>query len=209
MEVTMHIALFGATGGTGRQIVAQSLAAGHTITALVRDPAKLSESDPRLTLVVGDVLDSTVVAKTVQGADVVVVTLGNSPNNPERVVSNGTANIVAEMQRQSLRRIVVITSLGVGDSKDQVPFFFRMLMQTALRAAMKDKEAQEEIIRNSGLDWTIIRPGGLTDGPRTDAYTAGVDATIQASQVSRADVAAFVVQQYADSQYIHATPAIT
>jgi putative NADH-flavin reductase len=209
MEAKMNIALFGATGGTGRQILAQALGQGHSVTALVRDTKKLAESDPRVRLVTGNVLDMAAVAQTLQGADAVVVSLGNSSNNPDLVVSTGTANIIAEMQRQGLRRLLVISSLGVGDSKDQVPFFFRMLMQTVLRGAIKDKELQEELVRKSGLDWTIIRPGGLTDGPATGAYTAGTDPSITAGQVARADVAAFVLKQLDDRQYVHAAPAIT
>lgn len=205
----MNLALFGATGGTGRQILNQARTAGHTVVALVRDTKRLPTSDPHIRLLVGNVLDMAAVAQTLEGADAVIVSLGNSGNNPDLVVSTGTANIVAEMQRQGIRRVIVISSLGVGESKGQVSFFFRLLMKTFLRQAIKDKELQEEIVRKSGLDWTIVRPGGLTDGPATGAYTVATDSSITAGQVSRADVAAFVLQQVADSRYVHATPAIT
>ena len=203
----MHIALFGATGGTGRQIVQQALQAGHQVSALVRDPAKLAPAPAGLTLIQGDVQEFARVEETLHGADVVVVSLGNTANNPDMIVSTGTRRIVEAMQANGPRRLLVITSLGVGDSKDQVPFVFRMLMRTMLAKAMADKEVQEDLVRASGLDWTIIRPGGLTDGPATGSYRVGPK--LMAAQVARADVAAFVLTQLTDRQYLHQAIAIT
>ncbi|MCA9972101.1 MAG: SDR family oxidoreductase, partial [Anaerolineales bacterium] len=122
---------------------------------------------------------------------------------------DGTRTILAAMQAQGVRRLIVVTSIGVGDSQDQVPLPFKMLMKTVLRKVMQAKEEQEKLVMASGLDWTIVRPGGLTDGPPTDRYTAGLDKSITAGQVSRADVAAFVLQQLADATYVQKTPAIT
>ncbi len=113
------------------------------------------------------------------------------------------------MEEAGIRRLIAITSLGVGDSKDQVPFIFKILMSTVLRKAIQDKEEQEKIIRATDLDWTIVRPGGLTDGPQTGTYRIGVDQSISAGQVSRADVAAFVLKQLDDSTYLRMTPAIS
>lgn len=205
----MHIALFGATGGTGYQIAKQALAAGHHVTALLRPTSNLELAESRLSIITGDVLNQSDVARTLLDADAVVVSLGNTKHNPSDVVSQGTANIVRAMQKQNLRRLLVITSLGVGDSRKQVPFAFRVISATMLRGVMRDKEKQEEIVRASNLDWTIIRPGGLTDGPATGTYTAGVEKSITAGQVARADVAAFVLQQLNDKTYVHAAPAIT
>jgi putative NADH-flavin reductase len=205
----MKIALFGATGGTGQQIIAQALAAGHSIQALVRDPAHLSLQNPNLSLITGDVLDPAAVVRTLAGAEAAIVSLGNTANNPDWIVSNGTQVIVEAMKQGGPRRLVVITSLGVGDSKDQVPFAFKMLMKTVLRKPMEDKERQEQIVRASGLDWTIVRPGGLSNGPRTGNYRSGLDPKISAGQVSRADVAAFTLRQLDDATFLHQTPAIT
>ncbi len=206
----MHIAVFGATGGTGQQVVQQALAAGHRVTALVRNPDRLAIRDDDLTVVVGDVLDPTKVEQTLANADAVVVALGNTANNPDFIVSRGTQIIVEAMQRLGRpKRIVVVSSLGVGESKDQVPFAFKMLMKTVLKKPMEDKERQEAVVKASGLDWTIVRPGGLTDGPATGRYRAGLDPKIVAGQVSRADVAAFVLQQLTDNTYLHKAPAIT
>jgi len=203
----MKVAVFGATGGVGHQIVEQALAAGHTVSALARDPARLAIKDGRLMVVEGNVLDRNAVDQTLAGTDAVFVSLGNTSGNPEMIVSQGTAVIIAAMQAAGVQRLIVISSLGVGDSKDQVPFFFKALIATALRHAFQDKEAQEKLVRASNLDWTIIRPGGLTDGPPTGSYRAGPDRSI-GGQVSRADVAAFALSQLTNLEYVGQTPAI-
>jgi uncharacterized protein YbjT (DUF2867 family) len=203
----MKLAVFGATGGTGRQIVEQALALGHEVSALVRDSAKLPLTNPGLALVEGNVLDRAAVDRALAGAEAVFVSLGNTANNPDMVVSEGTAVVVAAMQAASVKRLIVVSSLGVGDSKDQVPLFFKAIIATALRKAFQDKDAQEKLVMASGLDWTIIRPGGLTDGPATGVYRAGLDRSISGS-VARADVAAFALAQLAGGEYIHKTPAI-
>ncbi len=205
----MNIALFGATGGTGQQIAVQAMAAGHSVQALVRDPSRLPLQDPRLTVITGDVLDTDAVARTLDAAGVVIVTLGNTANNPDWIVSNGTQVIIDAMKQRHIRRLIVISSIGVGDSKDQVPFAFKMLMKTVIKKPMEDKECQEQIVRASGLDWTIVRPGGLTNGERTGRYRFGLDPKLSAGQVSRADVAEFTLRQIDDLTFLHKTPAIT
>lgn len=206
----MQIAVFGATGGTGQQVVQQALAAGHSVTALVRDPSRLAAQDERLTVVEGDVLDRAKVDETVSGADAVIVSLGNTSNNPDYIVSRGTEVIVDSMTAAGKpMRLIVVSSLGVGESRDQVPFAFKMLMNTVLKKAIDDKERQEALVKASGFDWIIVRPGGLTNGPATGSYKAGVDVKLTAGQVSRADVAAFVLLQLDDDTYLHQAPAIT
>ena len=206
----MQIAVFGATGGTGQQVVQQALAAGHSVSALVRDPSRLAAQDERLTVVEGDVLDRAKVDETVSGADAVIVSLGNTSNNPDYIVSRGTEVIVDSMTAVGKpMRLIVVSSLGVGESRDQVPFAFKMLMNTVLKKAMDDKERQEALVKASGFDWIIVRPGGLTNGPATGSYKAGVDVKLTAGQVSRADVAAFVLLQLDDDTYLRQAPAIT
>jgi uncharacterized protein YbjT (DUF2867 family) len=206
----MKIAVFGATGGTGREVVKQALAAGHQVTALARDPARLDIVNPNLAVVAGSVLEAGPVQQTLQGADAAIVSLGNTANNPDDVVSQGTQVILHAIKALGgPQRIVVVSSLGVGESKDQVPFAFKMLMKTALRKPMEDKERQEAQVKASGLDWTIVRPGGLTNGPAAGQYKSGLDPKISAGQVARADVAAFVLRQLTDDTYLHKAPAIT
>jgi putative NADH-flavin reductase len=205
----MKLALFGATGGTGTEILKQAIAAGHTVVALVRDPSKLTLPQIQLTTVTGDVLNQLDVDKVVAGADAVICSLGNTSNNPDLVVSTGTRHIVDAMQRFGVERLLVVSSLGVGDSKDQVPFFFKALTKTVLRKAMQDKEVQEQIVRDSGLAWTIVRPGGLTDDAHSGRYQVGTDPSIMAGRIARADVADFVLHELTRNEYIHQAPAIT
>lgn len=204
----MQIALFGATGGTGRQVLEQAVRAGHQVTALVREPAKLGQTPAGVTVVTGNVLQPPAVDQVVAGADAVICSLGNTSNNPDMVVTNGTRHIIDAMQRHNVRRLIVVTSLGVGDSKDQVPFFFKALMKTVLRKAIEDKEAQEAAVRASRLDWTIVRPGGLTDDPPTGRYQVGTT-DLTAGRVARADVADFILKELTRNEYIHQTPGIT
>ncbi|MFZ4661951.1 MAG: NAD(P)-dependent oxidoreductase [Caldilineaceae bacterium] len=205
----MKLTIFGATGGTGAQVLQQALAAGHIVTILARDPAKVTTQNPHLTVVAGNVLNQSDVEKALAQAETVVCSLGNTGNNPADVVSAGTQQIVNAMQRRGIKRLIVVSSLGVGDSKNQVPFFFKVLAATVLRKTMKDKEAQEALVRASGLDWTIVRPGGLTDGPRTGGYRFGTDASLTAGQVTRADVADFILRELERNEFVRMTPAIT
>lgn len=204
----MKLAVFGATGGTGKEIVMQALDAGHEVTVLVRDSAKLSVSHDKLYLVIGNVLNPEKVEETLAGSEAVCCSLGNTANNPDFVVSDGTQNIVKAMSKQGIRRLVVVSALGVGNSREQVTLSFKMMMKTVLRKAYEDKERQEQFVRESDLDWIIVRPGGLTNNPATGEYTSGLDPSIVGGQVSRADVAAFVLQQLTDDTYLHQTPAI-
>jgi putative NADH-flavin reductase len=199
----MNLALFGATQGIGREVTRQALQQGHTVTALVRSPEKLAEfASPQLTLIQGDVLTPADVDKTIPGASAVIIALGKTSNNPDNIVSKGTSLILQSMKNHGVSRLLVVTSLGVGDSRDQVPFFFKMLMKTVLKSTIADKEIQEEYVRTSGLDWTIVRPGGLTDGSLSGGkYRVSTGKELIASQVSRADVAEFLLEQLANPTY--------
>ena len=204
----MNIALFGATGGTGRQVLLQAQGLGHRIQALVRDPAKLPADRQGITAIVGDVLDQTAVDDCVRGTDAVICVLGTRPGT-EPIESRGTRTILTAMQSQKVRRLIAVTSMGVGDSAEQMSFFVNLLMKLTLKRIMAAKEEQERLIRASGLDWTIVRPGGLTDGPLTGTSAAGLAKSIKARRVSRADVAQFVLKQLTDDQFLRQTPAIS
>jgi putative NADH-flavin reductase len=204
----MKVALFGATGGTGRQVLAQALEQGHQVTALVRDPAKLGERGSDVNVVQGDVLDQERVDACIGGADAVICVLG-SHKNRDPIEARGTVPILDAMQRLGVRRLIAVTSLGVGDSTDQLPAPFRLFMKLTIGGIMQAKEEQERLIRASGLDWTIVRPGGLTDGAKTGNYQSGTDKAIRAGRISRADVADFVLRQLDDDRFLHQTPAVS
>ena len=203
----MQIALFGATGGTGRQVLEQALASAHTVTALLRDPAKI-EARSGLTLIQGDVLDQESTSRCVQGSDAVICVLGSGVGT-EPVEAQGTQRILEAMQIHGVRRLIAVTSLGVGDSRKQVSAEFQQAMDTVLQPIIAAKTEQERLIRESGLDWTIVRPGGLGDGPRTGDYRSGTDPSLMAGLVNRADVAEFVLCQLSDVSYLHQCPAVT
>lgn len=203
----MNIALFGATGGTGQQILLQALDQGHRVKALAREPAKLPVGRDGLTTVRGDVLDRSAVDSCLKGTDAAICVLGSRVGS-EPIEAHGTRSILDSMQTQGVRRLIAITSLGVGDSRQQVPFFFRIMMQIGLKKIMAAKEEQEKLIRATDLEWTIVRPGGLTDGPRTGVYTSGIDKRIKALKISRADVADFVLKELADGRFLRQTPAV-
>ncbi|MCB8984559.1 MAG: SDR family oxidoreductase [Ardenticatenaceae bacterium] len=205
----MKIAIFGGSRGVGRQALEQALAQGHAVQALLRHPETFDFDHPHLAVIAGDVLRPEDAAATVAGADAVVCSLGSTADNPGDVVSRGTQNIITAMQAAGVKRLVVVSSIGVGDSKDQVPLAFKVLMKTVLKAAMEEKEKQEAAVRASGLDWVIVRPGGLTDGPYTGNYKFGLEKSIKAGQISRADVAEFVLNQLTDDTFLHQAPSIS
>jgi len=204
----MKLAVFGATGGTGRRLITQALAADYDVQALTRSQAKLPPGE-QITAIEGDVLDPKAVSETVEHTDAVVCLLGRTPNNPLNVVSRGTQNIIAAMDDRPVSRLLVLTSMGLGSSSETVPWYVRIANATILHDLMADKARQEELVMQSGLDWTIIRPGGLTDAPRTGEYVHGIDIDVNARPISRSDVADFLLQIVKEDLYVRETPIVT
>lgn len=200
----MKIGVFGGTQGVGLAFLQQAIAAGYTVTALARTPSKIDVSNDRLQVVQGNVLNAADVEKVVAGQDAIVNSLGGTKNNPNNVCTLGTKNIIAAMKQFNLKRLLTVTALGVADSRAQVPFAFKVIMKTVLRKAYADKETQERAIRASGLQWTIVRPGGLENGSKTGQWTVVKSGEKSpSSQIARADVAAFLMTQLGDDQYLY------
>lgn len=188
----MRIALFGATGTTGQAFLDAALTAGHEIVALVRDPAKLAPRDG-LVIVSGDARDPGAVRRTVEGAGAVVSLLGSFNRKPNTEVSDATQHIAAAMREAGVDRLVVCSTIGVGDSFAPLRSrLFKLIIRTLARQIWADRERQERIVRGSGLDWTIIRPGGLRDTPATGRWTLIGSGDPQPPKVAiaRADLAA-------------------
>jgi uncharacterized protein YbjT (DUF2867 family) len=215
----MNVIVFGSTGGTGLATCRALAAAGHQVTAFARDPAKFS-AIPSVTTVRGDVMNPADVAAAVPGHDLVIVSLGNSQNpfalmlgarrtTPRDVCEIGTRNIVAAMQAAGVPRLLVVSAFGIGDTRDRLPIAFKLFYRTVLRENMADKEKQEPLVKASGLDWTLVQPVGLTDGPATGNWLADNTGVIRRQQISRADVAAFLVSLAGSEQYSHATVALS
>ncbi len=211
----MKLIVFGATGGTGQHLVKQALAQGHMVTAFVRNPAKFGVSHPGLRIVQGDVLDAASVEQAVSGHDAVLAALGAPARDTNKVRSEGTRNIISAMEKTGVRRLVCQTSLGYGDSiqvLDRTPFYFRhIIVPFFLRRVFADHALQEDVIKQSSVDWIIVRPGNLTDGERTGRYRHGFAASDQAItvSVSRADVADFMLKQLSDDTYLRKTPGLS
>jgi putative NADH-flavin reductase len=208
----MRLLIIGATGGTGRELVDQALELGHEVTALARTPQKLNINHGRLRVVEGDVLDAKAVEQSVAGQDAVLCALGTRVLRKNTIQSSGTRNIVSAMQTHGVRRLVLESSLDVGDSRGQLGFFFGTIVRPLLlRNIFADKEKQEQLVRDSPLDWIIVRPGYLTDGARTGKYRAGFppdDRTIK-RKISRADVAEFMLKQLTENAYLRKTPGLS
>ncbi|HVH88226.1 MAG TPA: SDR family oxidoreductase [Terriglobales bacterium] len=208
----MKLLVIGSTGGTGRELVKQALEQGHEVTAFARAPEKLSLAHQNLRIVKGDVTDDRAVEQAVAGQDGVLCALGTQVIRKNTIQSDGARNLVRAMQKNGVRRLVLESSLDVGDSRGQLGFFFaHVIRPTILKNIFNDKELQEQIVRESRLDWIIVRPAMLTDGPRTGNYRAGfaaADKTIK-RKISRADVADFMLKQLIDDTYLRATPGLS
>jgi len=198
----MKVLVIGASGGVGLAAVQALRAEGHEATAFVRDASRLPEG-LGAAVVQGDVMDAGAVLAAIPGHDAVMVALGMPRGRPtaEDVCSTGTAHVVAGMQAAGVRRLLVVTTLGLGDSKAKAPLLFRAVMATILKKQIADKERQEAVVRASGLDWTLVRPVGLSAKPATGDWLADVS-KVRAMQVSRADVAGAMVAMAARGQHV-------
>ncbi len=208
----MRILVFGASGGTGTKFVEQALADGHQVTAFVRDPARAGSQHPNLTLFRGDVLDAAAVDQAVAGQDAVVSLLGPTRPPVPAMMETAAMHIVAAMQKHGVRRLISTTGAGVRDPQDR-PKLFDHFMKTALTlmagAVLRDSEANAEVIRKTDLDWTIVRFPRLTDGPFTGKYRAGYLGKDAGMRISRADGAAFILNELTEGKYIHKAPVIS
>ncbi len=208
----MRLVVFGSTGGTGRELLARALERGHEVVAYARDPTKLNDlKHARLEVIRGDVLDSVGVESAVVGQQAVLCTIGAGANRTT-LREEGTRNIVEAMVRAGVKRLICQSSLGVGDSRANLSFFTKhIIVSVFLRHAFADHERQEAVVKQSPLDWTIVRPPHLTVGPRTGTYRHGFPATDKhiSAKISRADVADFMLKQLTDNMYIRQTPGVS
>lgn len=213
----MTLAIFGATGRTGRPLVEQALAAGHTVVALARDPAKLSIQDGHLTVVQGDVLDPATVARVVGrtdagAADAVLLTLGHTTGSPDDLVARAAHNVIGAMRVAGVRRVVTETGAGVPDPKDPGglgPAFVRGVMKVVTATLLADSETHVDAFLASRLEWTAVRAPRLTEGPKTGKARTGYFSMGLGHSVSRANVAAVMLGLATSSDYAGEAPMIT
>ncbi len=208
----MKLLVFGSTGGTGRELLKQALDQGHEVVAFARSKDKIDDiKHASLQVVCGDVLDPSVVESTVAGQEAVLCSIGAGAQRTT-LRADGTRTIVQAMENTGARRLICLSSLGVGDSRSNLPFFTKyIIVSIFLRHAFADHEHQEAIVRQSSLDWTIVRPPRLVDGPRTGDYRHGFSVTDRRikARISRADVADFMLKQLTDDTHLHQTPGVS
>jgi uncharacterized protein YbjT (DUF2867 family) len=189
----MRVLILGATGGTGREAMQALLDSGHQVTALVRSELQLSSD--RLTVLRGDATNPQDVEVAVRGQDAVVVTLGIRENplrvrfrgasaTSSQVRSEGTRHVVAAMKKHGVKRLIVQTSYGVGPSRDLLTLKWRLIFSLLLKPQIADTEVQEQVVRESGLDWVLVQPVGLTDAADDRIATSENNQT-QSMAVSR------------------------
>jgi putative NADH-flavin reductase len=201
-----RLLIVGATGGTGRQLVAQALERGRVVTALVRNPSKLQMEHPRLTVVQGDVLDYASVEGAVLGQEAVVCALGHKKFfSRTRILSEGTRNLLRAMAAHGVPRLVCESSLGIGDSAGRMGLYYTLfVIPVILPLYFWDKTRQERLIAASTAEWVIVRPAVLTNGAKRGTCRHGPDAGgfVWTPRISRADVADFMLTQTTQDTYV-------
>ncbi len=205
----MKVLVLGATGGTGRLIVRDAVAKGHSVVALVRSKASANLPDARM--IEGDARDEATLARAMVGCDTGVSALGTGIGfRKVDLLTVATHALVTAMMRNGVRRLVCVSALGVGDSRGHGGFVFdRLFLPLLLSQAYKDKERQEAAIRASALDWVLVRPAKLTDDPARGSARAFTDlAGVKGGKVARADVARFVVEQLTTDTWLRRTPVL-
>jgi len=201
----MKIVVFGASGKTGSLIISQALEAGHQVTAYVRNENGITQKNSNLKVVVGNLTETFKLKEAITGADVCISTLGGGSltrHSPE--IIDGIDKIVSIMEQKGVNRIIYLSSLGARESRFFMPQPIRFLIaDVMLRVPLADHNANENRIVNSKLNWTIVRPGGLTDNEKTGNLKFGSEKTIfkGSTSISRANVAAFILEQVKNSEF--------
>jgi putative NADH-flavin reductase len=207
----MKLLVLGGTGGTGKHLVQQALDAGHEVTMLARDPAKVATQHARLRVVHGDVSDVTALTSSARGQDAVISALGRGLSfKSEHLMERSVPNIITAMHDAGVKRLVFTSAWGVGAAFKDLALLPWIFFRTLLRDVYADKAVGEAMIRNSTLDWTIVLPARLHDGPLTRTYRSGEKLRMAGMQsLSRADAAHFILACVADPSTIRKSPVVT
>lgn len=208
----MKLTIIGASRGIGSQLLKFAIEEGHEITALLRKPEKLRISNPNLHKIKGDILDPSSVVAVTSGQDAVCVCVGIPPTRkPVDLFSKGIRNVLSAIDNNPDTKLIVITGIGAGDSKWHGGFLYdRIINPLLLKEIYKDKDREEALIKDNKCNWIIVRPGFLTNGPRTGKYRVLDDMNgIKAGRISRSDVADFILKQLEEPTHFRKTPLLT
>jgi putative NADH-flavin reductase len=212
-EKKMKITIFGATGGTGKQLVEQALEAGNEVVAFCRNPSKLNMRHEHLTIVHGELTDQALIEHAVSGAEAVISVLGPRGDSKNKPITEGTQNILAAMKKQGVRRLIISSTPSAKDPNDMPDFKFRALValvKLAMHAAYEEIISVAETVRMSDLDWTIVRVSMLNNNPKSGKVKVGyVGKGEVGTRISRADMANFMLKQVQDTQYLRQAPVIS
>lgn len=207
----MILTIFGATGGTGRELVDQACSAGHDVTAVVRSPDGVAPR-PHLTVVTADIAVADQLVPAVAGRDAVLTAIGPRGRGPTTVQADTTTSIIAAMRAAGVRRLVCVSNSGMHTDGDGplTRALVKPILRGALRHGFADMRRMEELVAASGLDWTILRPPRLTNGRRTGTYRTEVNRNVRGGmQVSRADLADCVLRCLTDPSAIRAAVSVS
>ncbi len=204
----MKVLVIGAAGRTGKAVVKRAIAAGHQVTAFVRDKGELDMGGVRV--VEGDATDENALEAAIRGQDAVLDTVGGTTPYKQTTLETSVAKaVVIAMERNGVRRLVATSMLGVGESKANATFYERLLVSTLLRGADKDKSAMEAEIKATALEWVIVRPAILTDDPASGrVHVYSEDDGEKAHKISREDLAAFMIDQLSSDEHLRRSVTI-
>ena len=208
----MKIAIIGASRGIGYQLLKLAVEERHEVTALLRNPDKLQIAYDNLHVIKGDILDPASVAAVTDDQGGICVCIGIPPSMKSvEVFSKGIENVLASINDNPEQKLIVITGIGAGESKGHGGFLYdRVFNPLLLKEIYRDKDREEALIKESHANWLIVRPGFLTNGPRTGKYRVIDNLTgVTAGKISRADVADFMLKQLMEPTHFGKTPLLT
>jgi putative NADH-flavin reductase len=214
-DAVATILIIGASRGIGLETVKAALKAGHLVRALARSARRIPVDHLKLEKIAGDALDMATVKGALTGVDAVIQSLGVSAGpeiifEPTRLFSKASQVLVNAMEQARVKRLICVTGFGAGDSRGHGGFLYNVAFHLLMGRIYDDKDVQERIVRRSKLDWVIVRPVILTNGPNTNAYRALLDpGSWTCGFISRADVADFLIKQIDNEAFLHKTPVLT
>jgi len=206
------IALFGGSGKTGQPFLEKALQAGYRVKALARSPEKISQQSDHLEVIKGDVLQLQDVQRTVQGTDVTVSLFGHVKGSPKWLQSDGTYNIISAMNAAGTQKIISLSGGGLPFEKDRPKFadkIIRGIMKIVAPKVLNDAERHAEILKDSDLDWVIVRGPRLTTEPEKGDYRVGWVGVNASTSIGREDLADFLLKQIENEQYTHQMPFVS